>query len=366
MARFLSGRILLLTCLASLAVSQEASEAPIEVPSHSVQSLLSRKVPPLYPPLARQARIQGTVILKVIITKSGDIGTVRLVSGHPVLAPAAIEAVKQWKYQPYLSNGEPVEVTTDVQINFSLAGSPPPGAVGDTPGVPADVIGKGTGGLPRISEAVMRGQRTQKIDAVYPSTALQAGIQGFVLLNVRIDKDGNVAEVTLVSGHPLLVQAAMDAVKQWKYQPYLLNGAPTELETTVHLRFDLSGGGNVIEPEASMTELAPAIPADTAGPEVPKRVRISQGVATALVADKVQPEYPAEAREQHIQGSVLLQVIISEEGNVENLQLISGHPLLAAAAIDAVKQWKYRPYLLNGQPVEVQTQVLVNFTLTSP
>ena len=365
MARFLSGRILLLVCLASLAVSQEAPEAPIEVPSHSIQSLLSRKVPPVYPPLARQARIQGTVVLNVVITKSGDIGTVRLVSGHPALAPAAIEAVKQWKYQPYLSNGEPVEVTTNVQINFSLSDNPPSGAVGDTPGVPADIIGKGTGGVPRISEAVMRGQRTQKIDPVYPSTALQAGIQGFVLLNVRIDKDGNVADFSLVGGHPLLVQAAMDAVKQWKYQPYLLNGAPTEVETTVHLRFDSSGGGNVIEPEAVMPELAPAIPADTSGPGLAKRVRISQGVAMALVADKVPPEYPAEAREQHIQGNVLLRVIVGKEGNVENVQLISGHPLLAAAAIDAVKQWKYRPYLLNGEPVEVQTQVLVNFTLAN-
>jgi len=365
MARLLSGSIFVLFCLASVAVSQEPSQTPIEVSSNSAQSLNVKKVPPVYPPLARQARIQGTVVLNVIITKTGDIGAVRLVSGHPLLAPSAIEAVKQWKYQPYLSNGEPVEVTTNLQINFSLAGNPPSGVVGDTPGVPADVIGKGAGGLPRISEAVMRGLRTQKIDPVYPSTALQAGIQGFVLLNVRIDKDGNVADVTLVGGHPLLVQAAIDAVKQWKYQPFLLNGAPADVETTVRLRFDLSGGGNVIEPEVAMTELAPTIYADTSGPTVPKRVRISQGVAAALVADKVQPEYPPDAREQHIQGNVLLQVIIGKEGSVENIELISGHPLLAPAAIDAVKQWKYRPYLLNGEPVEVQTQVLVNFTLVN-
>jgi TonB family protein len=365
MARLLSGSIFVFFCLASLAVSQEPSQTPIEVSSNSVQSLNVKKVPPVYPPLARQARIQGTVVLNVIITKTGDIGAVRLVSGHPLLASSAIEAVKQWKYQPYLSNGEPVEVTTNLQINFSLAGNPPSGVVGDTPGVPTDVIGKGAGGLPRISEAVMRGLRTQKIDPVYPSTALQAGIQGFVLLNVRIDKDGNVAEVTLVGGHPLLVQAAIDAVKQWKYQPFLLNGAPADVETTVRLRFDLSGGGSVIEPEVAMTELAPIIYADPSGPAVPKRVRISQGVAAALVADKVQPEYPPDAREQHIQGNVLLQVIIGKEGNVENIQLISGHPLLAPAAIDAVKQWTYRPYLLNGEPVEVQTQVLVSFTLVN-
>ena len=92
--------------------------------SSGVQSgLLVRKVQPTYPPLARQARIQGTVVLQAQISKTGDIENLQLVSGHPMLAPAAIEAVKQWKYKPYLLNGEPVEVETTVQVNFSLAGS---------------------------------------------------------------------------------------------------------------------------------------------------------------------------------------------------------------------------------------------------
>ena len=91
--------------------------------SSGVQSgLLIRKVPPAYPPLARQARIQGTVILQAQISKDGNIENLQLISGHPMLAPAAIEAVKQWKYKPYLLNGEPVEVETTVQVNFTLAG----------------------------------------------------------------------------------------------------------------------------------------------------------------------------------------------------------------------------------------------------
>ena len=84
--------------------------------------LLIRKVPPTYPPLARQARIQGVVILQAQISKEGNIENLQLISGHPMLAPAAIEAVKQWKYKPYLLNGEPVEVETQVQVNFTLAG----------------------------------------------------------------------------------------------------------------------------------------------------------------------------------------------------------------------------------------------------
>jgi protein TonB len=95
----------------------------------------------------------------------------------------------------------------------------------------------------------------------------------------------------------------------------------------------------------------------------PQRVRVSSGVSTGLLIRKVPPSYPPLARQARIQGVVVLQAQISKEGNIQNLQLISGHPMLAPAAIEAVKQWKYKPYLLNGEPVEVDTQVQVNFTL---
>jgi protein TonB len=95
----------------------------------------------------------------------------------------------------------------------------------------------------------------------------------------------------------------------------------------------------------------------------PTRVRVSSGVQSGLLIRKVQPNYPPLARQARIQGVVVLQAQISKDGNIENLQLISGHPMLAPAAIEAVKQWKYKPYLLNGEPVEVETQVQVNFTL---
>ena len=103
----------------------------------------------------------------------------------------------------------------------------------------------------------------------------------------------------------------------------------------------------------------------TAVPKVatPQRVRVSQGVSQGLLIHKVQPTYPPLARQARIQGTVVLQAQISKDGSIENLQLISGHPMLAPAAIEAVKQWKYKPYLLNGEPVEVDTQVQVNFTL---
>ena len=84
---------------------------------------------------------------------------------------------------------------------------------------------------------------------------------------------------------------------------------------------------------------------------------------TALVLKKIPPEYPEAAKKAHIQGHVVLRAIISKDGDVENLQIVSGHPQLAPAAIEAVKQWKYRPYLQQGNPVEVETEIDVNFTL---
>jgi periplasmic protein TonB len=95
----------------------------------------------------------------------------------------------------------------------------------------------------------------------------------------------------------------------------------------------------------------------------PKTVRLSRGVTEGLLIQKITPNYPALARQMRIQGSVLLQAVISRNGTIENLQIVSGHPMLVKAALDAVRQWRYRPYLLNNEPVEVETQITVNFTL---
>jgi protein TonB len=96
----------------------------------------------------------------------------------------------------------------------------------------------------------------------------------------------------------------------------------------------------------------------------PQRVRVSQGVTQGLLVRRIQPTYPPLARQARIQGSVVLQAEISKDGAIQNLRLISGHPMLAPSAIEAVKQWKYKPYFLNGEPVEVETTITVNFSLS--
>jgi TonB family protein len=256
MSRHLIALLLLLITLAGLASAQVAPQR-VRVVDTVMSAQIVTKVAPVYPPLARQARIQGAVVLKVQISKSGDVENLQLVSGHPILAPAAVEAVKRWKYKPFLLNGEPVEVETNVSVNFTLSDKPPAeGVAGDVPG-----------GVPGGQTEGVTGGSSTSGDAPHP-------------------------------------------VKPW-------------------------------------------------------RIRVSQGVSQGLLVTKVPPQYPPDARDQRIQGLVVMKVSIDKEGNVTNIQLISGHPLLAPAAIEAVKQWKYRPYQLNGTPVEVETQVTVNFTLAN-
>jgi protein TonB len=98
-------------------------------------------------------------------------------------------------------------------------------------------------------------------------------------------------------------------------------------------------------------------------PAVRPTPHVSQGVMAGLLVNRVLPVYPLMAREMHISGRVQLQATISREGTIENLRVVDGPALLQQAAIDAVKQWRYRPYLLNREPVEVETTINVDFTM---
>jgi periplasmic protein TonB len=115
--------------------------------------------------------------------------------------------------------------------------------------------------------------------------------------------------------------------------------------------------GGIINATASLA----AVP--KFAPVVPQRVRISQGVTKGLLVHRVEPAYPTLARSARVQGEVVLSAIIDTNGQITNLQLVSGHPMLVPAALAAVREWRYKPYLLNGQPVEVETTITVIFSL---
>ena len=95
-----------------------------------------------------------------------------------------------------------------------------------------------------------------------------------------------------------------------------------------------------------------------------KRIRVASGVAEANLIHGVPPQYPPEAGRERIEGAVVLLAVIGTDGSVQEVQVESGLPILAQAAMEAVKQWRYRPYLLNGVPVEIDSRITINFTLS--
>jgi len=192
----------------------------------------------MYPPLARTAAVQGTVVLDAAVSKTGDVTELKLISGAAMLAPAAIDAVKQWKYKPYLVNGVAFDITTEVAVIFQL--DPRPGEAGVNGGEQAGAAKVSPVSRMRVSSGVTAGLLLRRVDPVYPQEAKDAHIQGTVILHAIISREGSIEGLTVVTGPAELAGAAMDAVKQWKYKPYLFNGEPIELDTTIEVRYQLS------------------------------------------------------------------------------------------------------------------------------
>lgn len=194
------------------------------------------------------------------------------------------------------------------------------------------------------SEAIAMGNLTGVVTPQYPDD-MRKQVTGKVVLRILIDKEGNVKKASLLTGSPLLVGATVDAVKQWKFRPYILDNERVEVETTATVEFT-ADPPYVVTPKPL---------------RVPQKLRVSQGVMEGNLIHKVEAEYPQMAKTAHIQGDVVLDAIINKQGAIGGVRAISGHPILIQAAMDAVKQWTYKPMMLNGEPVEVETTILVRF-----
>jgi TonB family protein len=195
--------------------------------------------------------------------------------------------------------------------------------------------------------------KVQKAD--YPLEAARDGLQGQVVVEVLVSETGGVESVEVVRGDPILAKAAVSAAKKWKFKPFIRGGKPVKVSTKIPFDFAFSD---------KVTDTAPPadVPADKGKDTT--RVRVSQGVSQGLLIHRVQPIYPASARQSHVQGTVIMRAVISKDGRIEKLNPISGPKELIPAAVGAVQQWRYKPYLRAGQPVEVETQIVVNFQLS--
>ena len=117
---------------------------------------------------------------------------------------------------------------------------------------------------------------------------------------------------------------------------------------------------------SAMLNSAPSVPALAKSPEPTpvKRIRVASRVVEANLIHDVPPQYPPEAGRARLEGPVVLMAVIGQDGSVKDVRVESGLPILAQAAIDAVKQWRYKPYLIDGEPVEVDSRITINFTLS--
>ncbi len=230
------------------------------------------------------------------------------------------------------------------------------------------------------SDAIVVDALTQAARRSSPSDAFVRNVlsashlgPGNVKITALIGEDGKVRVLQFESGSVRHFATALGMVKDWRYTPPLGNGKPVKVLTTINLNYTAyvqpqtppaAGGvmGGILgTARMGGDPMSPGNSALRANP--PKKILVSGAVIAGNILSKTAPVYPAVAKAARIQGIVVLQATISKAGLIEGLQVLSGPPLLQQAALDAVNTWKYKPYLLNGEPVQVGTTVNVVFSL---
>lgn len=186
------------------------------------------------------------------------------------------------------------------------------------------------------------------VKANYPKDAFDRFVQGRVLLRVRVSETGDVNSVEVTSGNPMLTGAAIEAVRQWKFRPLIKDGKAVPAVTSIPIDFSIPGIKNCLD-ETSRQSF----------------VQVPQSVSEGYLMHAVSPVYPDVARAARIQGPVVLCAVIDTQGKVKNVEVAGGRPELSSSAKYAVQQWRYRPYVVDGKPVDVKTQVVVWFRLGS-
>ena len=320
---------------------EPAAGEPVRVGSRVMADKLVHQVDPKIPGHPGSSRPLAQFILSIVIDGNGAVQGVEVLQGdddHPPSNSDVADAVKQWRYKPFLLDGKPVPVRTTVFLRLPRAeqvgaagsqASPHPEPAFDEP------IHVGTN--------VMADRLIHRVDPEVPSGLEGDGPLGLIILSVVVGKNGKVQQVTVVrgdKGDPRLDSAAVKAVKQWRYEPYVYQGKPIIVRTTILLRMPKS-------------ELA-----------VEEPVRVGGRVMESRLIHRVDPEYPIELKETRPSGQVILSIVIGKNGEVQQGEVLKGdegHAGLYSAATNAVSQWRYQPFVLNGIPVPVRTTVVIRF-----
>ena len=239
-------------------------QAPIRVGGDIKEPRKITDVRPIYPEVARAAGVSGVVILEATIDPEGNVAGVRVLRSIPLLDQAAIDSVRQWQYAPALLNGAPVSVMMTVTVNFSLASNLAANRVApQAPGADRSTeqrleariaamerllrdgqqfdnnVNADDGSVPRVGGAIREPRKVHDLRPEYPKIARAVGVSGVVILDATIDAQGNVSDIRILRSIPMLDAAAVEAVRQWQYEPTMINGAATPVRMTVTVNFTL-------------------------------------------------------------------------------------------------------------------------------
>ncbi len=218
------------------------TKSPIDIKEIERPRLI-KSVPPKYPKEALKVRVEGEVVLDAVADEQGKVVKIVKKTGHPLLTDAAIDALRQWQYEPYVLNNEPRKVRFTVRVNFRLHGKkkgkskePQPrgrAKIGHGPraGVKGGPVDLPSSKKPRLISGP---------PAKYPVAARKAGIQGKVVVELVVNEKGRVTKASVIDGIDQLNQAALDAVKKWVFEPYTLEGKSHQTRFTVVVKFHLN------------------------------------------------------------------------------------------------------------------------------
>jgi TonB family protein len=300
---------------------------------------LMHRAPVNYPAAARSKGVQGTVVVQARTDSSGNVVDAQVMTGPDELRRAALESVLQWHFA-----GESAGSTRQVSITFRApAGSTPVDAQAGSEAMSAPPR---KGAMPRFRDP-----------------AWQGTVSGIVFIGLS-----DQARNDLASRLPLHEGETANADSLQKLQAVVHDfdehlAIGFGMKDNTQIRITISNPGSMMRYD-SMTATPNGPVASTLTPPV-GGIKVAGDVQQANLVEKVTPVYPQLAKQARISGIVHLEAIIGKDGSVLELKALPGsHPLLIPAAIEAVKQWKYKPTLLNGEPVEVVTTIEINFTLT--
>jgi TonB family protein len=220
----------------------EFAKGAVKAEGHFAPPKLVKFVEPVYPEIARVAQVEGVVVLSARTDINGRVENIKVLRSVPLLDQAAIDAVRQWVYEPGLVKGKPMPFVFTLTVQFRLDGQKGKGKV-QTSAMSGIVTEKSdeefAKGAVKCEGEIKPPQLLKRVEPVYPLDAKKAKVEGVVILAVRTDIKGKITAIKVLRAVPALDQAAIDAVGQWIYEPLIVEGQPKPAVFTVTVRFHL-------------------------------------------------------------------------------------------------------------------------------